>query len=55
MGGDGFSKIAGREAFLARSRADIPNATLQMAFDWAKLNLADMRRGDAAIRRNRQF
>jgi hypothetical protein len=45
-------KIAGREAFLARSRADIPNATLQVAFDWAKLNLADMRRvvSDAQIR-----
>jgi hypothetical protein len=31
-------------ALLARSQADIPNATLQAAFDWAKLNLADMRR-----------
>jgi hypothetical protein len=37
-------KLAEREALLARSRADIPNATLQVAFDWAKLNLADMRR-----------
>jgi hypothetical protein len=37
-------KVAGRVALLARSQADIPNATLQAAFDWAKLNLADMRR-----------
>ena len=35
---------SGRLALLARSRADIPNVTLQAAFDWAKLNLADMRR-----------
>jgi hypothetical protein len=38
------SKVAGREELLAHSRADIPNLTLQAAFDWAKLNLADMRR-----------
>ena len=37
-------KVAGRVALLARSQADIPNATLQAAFDWAKLNLADLRR-----------
>jgi hypothetical protein len=37
-------KVAGRVALLARSQADIPNATLQAAFDWAKLNLADMSR-----------
>ena len=37
-------KVAGRVALLARSQADIPNVTLQAAFDWAKLNLADMRR-----------
>jgi hypothetical protein len=37
-------KVAGRVTLLARSQADIPNATLQAAFDWAKLNLADMRR-----------
>ena len=45
-------KIAGRVALLARSQADIPNATLQAVFDWAKLNLADMRRvvTDAQIR-----
>jgi glycogen debranching enzyme len=45
-------KLAEREALLARSKADIPNATLQVAFDWAKLNLADMRRviTDAQIR-----
>src|ERR1700693_3423575 len=45
-------KLAEREALLARSKADIPHATLQVAFDWAKLNLADMRRviTDAQIR-----
>ena len=37
-------KVGGRLALLANSRADIPNVTLQAAFDWAKLNLADMRR-----------
>ena len=37
-------KLAEREALLARSKADIPNTTLQAAFDWAKMNLADMRR-----------
>ena len=37
-------KVDGRLALLANSRADIPNVTLQAAFDWAKLNLADMRR-----------
>lgn len=45
-------KIAERELLLARSKAEIPNATLQAAFDWAKLNLADMRcvATDAQIR-----
>jgi hypothetical protein len=37
-------KVDGRIALLANSRADIPNVALQAAFDWAKLNLADMRR-----------
>jgi hypothetical protein len=47
-----YRKVAEREALLARSKADIPNATLQAAFDWAKLNLAEMRRvvTDAQIR-----
>jgi glycogen debranching enzyme len=47
-----YVKVAEREALLARSKADIPNATLQAAFDWAKLNLAEMRRAitDAQIR-----
>jgi hypothetical protein len=36
-------KVTERELLLARSKADIRNATLQAAFDWAKLNLADMR------------
>ena len=45
-------KVAEREALLARSKAEIPNAMLQAAFDWAKLNLAEMRRTitDAQIR-----
>lgn len=45
-------KLAEREALMVRSRAEIPNAMLQAAFDWAKLNLADMRRviTDAKIR-----
>jgi hypothetical protein len=45
-------KVAGRVALLALSQADIPNTTLQAGFDWAKLNLADMRRAvtDAQIR-----
>ncbi|MBV9129169.1 MAG: hypothetical protein JO298_02145 [Verrucomicrobia bacterium] len=37
-------KVDGRVALLSNSLADIPNVTLQAAFDWAKLNLADMRR-----------
>jgi len=45
-------KVAEREALLARSKIDIPNAMLQAAFDWAKLNLAEIRRTvtDAQIR-----
>jgi hypothetical protein len=48
-------KIAGRKELLALSRADIPNHMLQAAFDWAKLNLADMRRvvSDVKIRDTR--
>ena len=48
-------KIAGRKELLALSRVDIPNHTLQEAFDWAKLNLADMRRvvSDVKIRDTR--
>jgi hypothetical protein len=38
------SKIKGRQEVLAQSRAQIPDATVQNAFTWAKLNLADMRR-----------
>src|SRR6202048_4567421 len=45
-------KVAGRVALLARSQTDIPKATLQGRVQWAKLNLADMRRviTDAQIR-----
>jgi hypothetical protein len=45
-------KVTEREALLARSKADIPISMLQAAFDWAKLNLAEMRRTvtDAQIR-----
>jgi glycogen debranching enzyme len=48
-------KIAGRKGLLALSRADIPDHILQAAFDWAKLNLADMRRvvSDVQIRDTR--
>jgi hypothetical protein len=37
---------------LARSDTKIPDATVQAAFNWGKLNLADMRRKvlDAEIR-----
>ncbi|MBV8377618.1 MAG: hypothetical protein JO279_11515, partial [Verrucomicrobia bacterium] len=37
-------KVESRVALLSNNRADIPNLTLQAAFDWAKLNLAEMRR-----------
>ncbi len=46
------AKVTSRLDALAASKATIPNATLQAAFDWAKVNLADMRRvvQDAHIR-----
>ncbi len=36
------AKIAARMALLARSRVTLPDAALRAAFDWGKLNLADM-------------
>jgi hypothetical protein len=46
------SKITQRLNVLAQTDAMIPDATVQAAFNWAKLNLADMRRRvlDAEIR-----
>lgn len=38
------AKVHERLALLGRSRVDIPRKDLQAAFDWAKFNLADMRR-----------
>ncbi|MBV9488612.1 MAG: hypothetical protein JO069_02660 [Verrucomicrobia bacterium] len=37
-------KLLERDALLNQSRAEIPDGLLQAAFDWAKLNLAEMRR-----------
>ncbi len=37
-------KIQSRLSVLARSDAQIPDPTIQAAFNWAKFNLADMRR-----------
>lgn len=37
-------KLSRRLGVLAQSAAAIPDATVQAAYDWAKLNLADMRR-----------
>jgi hypothetical protein len=37
-------KLGQRLGVLAQSNASIPDATVQAAYDWAKLNLADMRR-----------
>ena len=46
------SKIKERLGVMAQTDAKIPDASVQAAFDWAKLNLADMRRKvlDAEIR-----
>jgi len=38
------AKLGRRLALLPLSNASIPDATVQAAYDWAKLNLADMRR-----------
>jgi glycogen debranching enzyme len=37
-------KIAQRERILDRTRVSLPDATLDAAFDWGKLNMADLRR-----------
>ena len=45
-------KVAERAKLLARTRVSLPDGTLEAAFDWGKLNLADLRRTvyDAEIR-----
>jgi glycogen debranching enzyme len=37
-------KIDGRRDLLALSKVKLPDDTLELAFDWAKLNMADLRR-----------
>jgi len=37
-------KIDSRRELLRQSRVDLPDAGLDLAFDWAKLNMADLRR-----------
>ena len=45
-------KVNGRQALLAQTTVSLPDATLQDAFDWGKLNMADLTRTvkDAKIR-----
>src|SRR5215203_2588924 len=45
-------KVNARQALLAKSAVSLPDATLQEAFDWGKLNMADLTRTvkDAKIR-----
>jgi hypothetical protein len=38
------TKISGRQKLLSQSQIDVPDADIQAAFDWGKLNLADMQR-----------
>jgi glycogen debranching enzyme len=38
------AKIDGRRELLRQSRVDLPDETLDLAFDWAKLTMADLRR-----------
>ena len=38
------AKIAGRQRVLSQTQIHVPDAAIQAAFDWGKLNLADMRR-----------
>lgn len=38
------AKVDSRRALLAQTRVSLPDATLERAFDWAKLNMADLRR-----------
>ena len=37
-------KISGRQQFLSQAQIHVPDEDIQAAFDWGKLNLADMRR-----------
>ena len=37
-------KISGRQQVLSQAQIHVPDADIQAAFDWGKLNLADMRR-----------
>jgi hypothetical protein len=37
-------KISGRQQVLSQAQINVPDAAIQAAFDWGKLNLADMRR-----------
>jgi glycogen debranching enzyme len=45
-------KVAARQALLARTDVSLPDSTLEQAFDWGKLNMADLTRTvtDAKIR-----
>jgi glycogen debranching enzyme len=45
-------KVNARQALLARTDVSLPDATLEQAFDWGKLNMADLTRTvtDARIR-----
>ena len=38
------TKISGREQVLSQAQIHVPDEDIQAAFDWGKLNLADMRR-----------
>jgi hypothetical protein len=38
------AKISGRHQVLSQAHIEVPDETIQAAFDWGKLNLADMRR-----------
>ncbi|HEU4411740.1 MAG TPA: hypothetical protein VFS43_41235 [Polyangiaceae bacterium] len=37
-------KITARQALLGQTQVDLPNEAIRAAFDWGKLNLADLRR-----------
>ncbi|HEY2423064.1 MAG TPA: hypothetical protein VGH55_03115, partial [Chthoniobacterales bacterium] len=37
-------KISGRQNVLSQAQIQVPDADIQAAFDWGKLNLADMQR-----------
>ena len=38
------AKISGRQRLLSQAQIQVPDAAIQAAFDWGKLNLADMQR-----------